>query len=335
MDVDVDVDVDVRADRQTEARDGCVRSMMAAGEPKKKSRSGGGGGGNVRKCVCGCGVDARSFSFVLTKKRVDRGGVDLLTPLTQGMGKQKRRRIRKQIAEEKCEARVACCHVHPDDMYWTKKCRLQLKPRASPRVSLKPLTKTPDVAGAPLRATNHCLECFGATEELSPQREHFHDDSARRSMGPDSSPEVAGCAHTKSSRPAETPLSRGTVRRRARRRKTHTPSAVAVHEILGKESVARQIDFEEQPARAARSCTEQIEKMAEELDRTRHELKLVQRQVDAKRRQSNLLRQKLASTRLELSDVQAALDRRISAYLRRLKTDEKGDENGANLGFIE
>ena len=95
----MDVDVDVRADRQTEARDGCVRSMMAAGEPKKKSRSGGGGGGNVRKCVCGCGVDARSFSFVLTKKRVDRGGVDLLTPLTRGMGKQKRRRIRKQIAK--------------------------------------------------------------------------------------------------------------------------------------------------------------------------------------------------------------------------------------------
>ena len=61
------------------------------------------------------------------------------------------------------------------------------------------------------------------------------------------------------------------------------------------------------------------------LDEARHTLKLVQRQADAKRRDSNLLRQKLASTRLKLSDVHAMLDGRISGYLtfQRLMTDEK------------
>ena len=295
--------------------------MTATGKPKKK-RS---GGAPVRPCVCGCGVDARSFSFVLTGKRVDRDGVDLLTPLTQGIEAQRRRELLKQIAEEKCEARVACCHVHPDDMYWTKKCRLKLKPNISPRVSLMPLTKTPDKRGSALRATKHCLECFGATVELSPQREHFHDDSARRSMGPDSSPEVAGCAHTKSSRPAETPLSRGTVRRPARRRKTHTPTSVAMHEILGKESVARQIDFEEQPARTVRSCTEQLEKMAEELDRTRHALKLAHEANGKKQAEINSLQDRLTSTSEKLRDARALFACRNGGHLTfdRLMKDKK------------
>jgi hypothetical protein len=98
-------------------------------------------------------VDSRSFSFVLTKKRVVRGGVDLLTPLTQAIDEQRRRKLREQIAQGKCEARVACCRVHPDDMCWTKECPLKLKPRISPRVSLNPLTFTPDKLGGALRAT--------------------------------------------------------------------------------------------------------------------------------------------------------------------------------------
>ena len=72
---------------------------------------------SVRNCVCGCGVDARSFSFVLTEQRVVRGGVDLLTPLTQGMDAHRRRELLEQIAQGKCGARVACCHVHPEYMY--------------------------------------------------------------------------------------------------------------------------------------------------------------------------------------------------------------------------
>jgi len=102
--------------------DGCIR-ITPTGKPKKRWP----GGGNVRACVCVCGVDARLFSFVLTKKRVVRGGVDLLTPLTQAIDAQGRRKLLEQIAQGKCEARVACCHVHPDDMYWTKQCRLKLK----------------------------------------------------------------------------------------------------------------------------------------------------------------------------------------------------------------
>lgn len=262
----------------------------------------------MRPCVCGCGVNARSFSFVLTEERVERDGVDLLTPLTQAISEQRRRKLRAQVEKGKCEARVACCHVHPDDMYWTKQCRLKLKPGIVTRVSLKPLTCTPDKPGGALRATKHCLEYFGATEALSPQREHFHDDSARRSMGPDSSAEVAGSARTKSSRPAETPLSRGTVRRRARRRKTHTPTSVAVHEILGKESVARQIDFEEQPARTVHSCTEQIEKMAEELDRTRHALKLVHEANGKKQAEINSLQDRLTSTSENLDGARALVE---------------------------
>ena len=120
--------------------------------------------------------------------------MDLLTPLTQAIDEQRRRKLREQIAQGKCEARVACCHVHPDDMYWTKQCRLKLKRGILPRVSLNPLTFTPEKPGSALRATWHCLEHFDTTEALSPQREHFHDDSARRSVGPDSRPEVAGCA---------------------------------------------------------------------------------------------------------------------------------------------
>ena len=295
--------------------------MAPTGIPKKRRP----GGAPVLKCVCGCGVDARFFAFGLNEKRVERGGVDLLTPLTQAINDQRRRKLREQSKRGKCGARVACCHVHPDDMYWTKKCKLRLKPDIVPRVSLKPLTKTPDVAGAPLRATNHCLNTFGATEALSPQREHFHDDSARRSMGPDSSAEVAGSARTKSSRPAETPLSRGTVRRRARRRKTHTPTSVTVHEILGKESVARQIDFEEQPTRTVRSCTEQMAKMAEELDRTRHALKLAHEANGKKQAEINSLQDRLTSTSEKLSDARDLLACRDGGFLTfdRLMKDKK------------
>ena len=295
--------------------------MTPTGKPKKRRP----GGAPVRPCVCGCGVDARSFSFRLTEERVVRDGVDLLTPLTQGMGKQKRRKLRAQATEGKCEARVACCHVHPDDMYWTKQCRLKLKPDIVPCVSLNPLTCTPDKPGSALRAIKYCLEYFGATEALSPQREHFHDDSARRSMGPHSSAEVAGSTRTKSSRPAQTPLSCGSVRRRAWRRKTHTPTSVAVHEILGKESVARQIDFEEQPARTVRSCTEQMAKMAEELDRTRHALKLAHEANGKKQAEINPLQDRLTSTSEKLSDARDLLARRDGGFLTfdRLMKDKK------------
>ena len=266
--------------------------MTATGKPKKK-RS---GGGNVRNCVCGCGVDARSFSFVLTKKRVDRGGVDLLTPLTQGIEAQRRRELLKQIAEEKCEARVACCHVHPDDMYWTKKCRLKLKPNISPRVSLKPLTKTPDVAGAPLRATDHCLNTFGASEAVSPQRSDFAGDSARRAMSSCDGAEVVEHLIEKVGPSSRTPPTRETSQRRRQRRRMYTPSSVAAHQVLDRESIARTIDFEEEPACNRAACIELMSNLSLELDEARHALKLVQRQADAKRRENNLLRQKLAST---------------------------------------
>ena len=300
--------------------DGCIR-ITPTGKPKKSQSS----GAPVRNCVCGCGVDARLFSFVLTKKRVVRGGVDLLTPLTQAIDAQGRRKLLEQIAQGKCEARVACCHVHPDDMYWTKQCRLKLKRGILPRVSLNPLTFTPEKPGSALRATRYCLEHFDTIEALSPQREHFHDDSARRSVGPDSSPEVAGCARTKSSRPAQTPLSRGTARRRARRRKTHTPTSIAMHEVLGKESVARQIDFDEKPVRTLRWCAEQMEKLAEELDQTRHALKLAHEANGQLKVENNSLQERLNASSEKLHAARALLASRNGGHLTfdRLMMDEK------------
>ena len=52
------------------------------------------------------------------------------------MEEQILRKLHEQIARGKCGAHVACCHVPPDDMYWTKKCVLMLKPGIVPRVSL-------------------------------------------------------------------------------------------------------------------------------------------------------------------------------------------------------
>jgi len=295
--------------------------MTATGKPKKSQS----GGAPVRNCVCGCGVDARLFSFVLTKKRVVRGGLDLLTPLTQAIDAQRRRKLLEQIAQGKCEARVACCHVHPDDMYWTKKCRLRLKPRTSPRVSLKPLAKTPDVAGAPLRATRHCLNTFGASEAVSPQRADFAGDSARRAMSSCDGAEAVEHSVEKVDRSSRTPPTRETSQRRRQRRRIYTPSSVAIHQVLDKESIARTIDFEEEPTCNREACVELMSNLSLELDEARHALKLVRRQADAKRLETNLLRQKLACTRLKLADARAMHDGRISGYLtfQRLMTDEK------------
>ena len=88
--------------------------MTATGKPKKSQSS----GAPVRNCGCGCGVDARLFSFVLTKKRVVRGGLDLLTPLTQAIDEQRRRKLREQIAQGKAQTwHPAAGEFEPADLH--------------------------------------------------------------------------------------------------------------------------------------------------------------------------------------------------------------------------
>jgi len=92
--------------------------------------------------------------------------------------------------------------------------------------------------------------------------------------------------------------------------------------VLDKESIARTIDFEEEPTCNREACVELMSNLSLELDEARHALKLARRQADAKRLEANLLRQKLASTQLKLADARAMFDGRIREYYaRRENTD--------------
>lgn len=93
--------------------------------------------------------------------------------------------IRASVCRE-LKACVACYQVLPDDMFGAKECRLKFRQGILPRACLNPLTFTLDDLDSALTATWRRLEHFGASEALSPQRKHFHEDSARRSTGPDS-----------------------------------------------------------------------------------------------------------------------------------------------------
>ena len=98
-----------------------------------------------------------------------------------------------------------------------------------------------------------------------------------------------------------------------------------MHEVLGKESVARQIDFDEKPVRTLRWCTEQMEKLAEELDQTRHALKLAHEANGKLKAENNSLEHRLTSITEKLRDARAPFDYRNSGHLTfdRLMMDEK------------
>ena len=165
-----------------------------------------------RTCCCGCGRDVSKHSIRLNARRVNRGGVDLLGPISSALTTDRRRRIQDDARDNKGDWRLSVVHVHPDDLY--KKGRLLLKERVIPRVDVQPLTRQFAETHDPLLATPYCEERYGCTAAVSAPSSPFPGDSARRDSD--------GCGTTGDSSavaPRRVPDSR--TPRSARRRKKH------------------------------------------------------------------------------------------------------------------
>ena len=80
-----------------------------------------------RTCCCGCGRDCTKHSVWLNARRVNRGSVDSLGPISCTLEPGKRRRIQDDVRDNKGDWLLSVVHVHPEDLRWTKKGWLQLK----------------------------------------------------------------------------------------------------------------------------------------------------------------------------------------------------------------
>ncbi len=167
-----------------------------------------------RTCCCGCGRDCSKHSIRLNARRVNRGGVDLLGPISCTLTPARRRRIQDDDHAKKGDWRVSAVHVNPDDLHWVKKGRLLLKEGVIPRVDVQPLTREFAQTHDPLLATPYCEEHYGCTTAVSAPSSPFPGDSARRDSGGRSTTADSSTAASRRVPDSRTPHSAG-------RRKKH------------------------------------------------------------------------------------------------------------------